>query len=89
MSTNPWDLRLTRLEGTYEQIDKRLGELRLDIDGRFALLEGRFAQIDGRFAQIDGRFAQIDSKIDGLQWRMTALIVGTWITTLLAILLHR
>jgi hypothetical protein len=26
--------------------------------------------------------------VDGLQWRMTSLIVVTWITTLLAILLR-
>jgi uncharacterized protein YdcH (DUF465 family) len=102
MTAYPWEPRLARLEGAYEQIDKRFGDLIANMDARFAQVDARFAQVDARFAQVDARFAQVDSrfaqidariddldhKIDGLSWRMTALIVGTWITTMIAILLH-
>ncbi len=95
MSAQPLEIRMAHLEGTYEQIDKRIGDLTTMINGRFAQVDSRFAQVDSRFAQVDSRFAQLDArfsgvdrKIDGLQWRMTSLIVGTWITTILAVILH-
>jgi hypothetical protein len=101
MSGQPLEVRMAHLEGGYEQLDKRLGDLAASIDSRFAQVDARFVQIDGRFAQIDGRFAQMDMRfgqidlrldgvgrrLDGFQWRVTSLIVVTWITTMLAILL--
>ena len=103
MSAQPLDVRMARLEGVYEQLERRLGDLIATIDGRFGNMDGRFAQMDSRFEQMNSRFAQVDSrfgqvesrldslsqKVDGLQWRFTSLIVVTWITTILAILLHR
>jgi hypothetical protein len=74
MSAQPLEVRIARLEGAYEQIDKRLGDLT--------------ATVNGRFAQVDARLDGLDRKVDGLQWRMTSLIIGTWITTILAVLLH-
>lgn len=87
---------MARLEGSYEQIDRRLGDLAAHLEARFAQVDGRFAQVDARFAQVDGRFDQMDGrigalerKVDSVQWRLTALIVGTWATTMLTILFHR
>jgi hypothetical protein len=74
MSAQPLEIRMAHLEGAYEQLDKRLGDLA--------------AAIDSRFAQVDVRFDGVDRKIDSLQWRMTSLIVGTWITTILAVILR-
>jgi hypothetical protein len=92
MSAQPLEIRIAHLEGTYEQIDKRLGDLTAMINGRLADVDGRFVQIDGRFAQVDARLDALNNKFDdrigGLQWRMTSLIVGTWITTILAVLLR-
>jgi hypothetical protein len=102
MSAQPLDVRMAHLEGVYEQLDKRLGDLTATIDGRFTQMDSRFTQLDSRFAQLDSRFAQVDSrfgqsesrfdslgqKVDGLQWRLTSLIVVTWITTILAVLLR-
>jgi len=85
---------MAHLAGGYEQLDKRLGDLAASIDSRFAQVDARFAQVDARFVQMDLRFGQIELRLDGLgrrldgfQWRMTSLIVATWITTMLAILL--
>jgi hypothetical protein len=95
MSAQPLDIRMAHLEGVYEQLDRRLGDLIATMDGRFAQVDSRFAQIDSRFAQVDFRFARVESrldnlgqKVDGLQWRLTSLVVVTWITTILAILLR-
>jgi hypothetical protein len=95
MSAQPLDIRMAHLEGVYEQLDRRLGDLIATMDGRFAQVDSRFAQIDSRFAQVDFRFGQVESrldnlgqKVDGLQWRLTSLVVVTWITTILAILLR-
>ena len=94
MSGRPLEVRMAHLEGGYQQLDKRLGDLASSIDSRFAQVDARFAQVDARFVQIDARFGQIDLRLDGLgrrldgfQWRMTSLIVVTWITTMLTILL--
>jgi len=65
---------MAHLEGAYEQLDKRLGDLT--------------STMDARFAQVDLRLDGLGQKVDGLQWRMTALIVATWITTILAVLLR-
>lgn len=68
MTAQPWEPRIARLEGAYEQVDKRLDN-------------------------IDRRLETLDRKIDGvrdlLQWRMTSLILGSWITLMLAIFLHK
>ncbi|MGH7684324.1 MAG: hypothetical protein ACREMT_08265 [Vulcanimicrobiaceae bacterium] len=61
-----------------------------------AHLEGAYEQISERLRGIDGRLLALDQKmdslarkIDGSQWRMVSLVVGTWITLMLAIFLHK
>lgn len=75
MSVQPWEPRVSRLEGAYEQVDKRLDS----IDKRLET----FRDEAGR------RFDGIDRKIDALQWRATSLILGTWVTVMLAIFFHK
>ena len=58
-----------------------------------ARLEGAYEQVDKRLESIDRRLDSLDRKIDNvrdlLQWRMTSLILGTWLTVMLTIFLHR
>ena len=70
---------MARLEGAYEQVDKRLES----IDRRLETLD---LKIDTRFDNLDRKF---DSKIDAFQWRMTSLIFGAWGTLMLAIFFHK
>ncbi len=56
MGTEATDVRLARLEGAYEQIDKRLGT----IEGRLAVLEGK----------MDAGFTRLDAKIDMLAFEL-------------------
>jgi hypothetical protein len=77
MSAQPWESRLSHIEG-------RLGH------------DDLVQHVDARFAQADVRFESMERKIDdlrremtgglsGMQWRLSAFILGTWITTMLAI----
>lgn len=79
MTAQPWEQRIARLEGAYEQVDRRLGA----IDARLETLDRKFD------AKIDGIRDELGRRLDGMQWRMTSLIVGTWITVMLAIFLHK
>lgn len=81
MSAQPLEVRMAALEGSYRQVSDRLNS----IDRR---LDGFEQKMEARFNSVDSRFAALDSKIDGLQWRMTALIVGTWITVMASIFFH-
>ncbi len=66
-----------RLEGVYEQVNQRL-----------ASIDQRFASIDLRFSSIDQRLDALDTKIDQrFMWTIGA-ILGSWLTTILAIFLH-
>jgi hypothetical protein len=78
---------MAHLEGGYQQLDKRLGDLAASIDARFAQVDARFVQMDLRFGQVELRLDGLGRRLDGFQWRMTSLIVVTWITTMLGILL--
>ncbi len=74
MSAQPLDVRMASLEGSYRQVSDRLN----GIDHR----------LDGFEQRVEARFQTTDAKIDGLQWRMTALILGSWFTLMTATLLH-
>jgi DNA anti-recombination protein RmuC len=86
MSAEQMDIRMARLEGAYEQIDRRLSDMRNDFDQRLNDIRNDFNQ---RFSSLESRmesgFARIDHKFT---WTL-GLIVGTWITTILTILFHR
>jgi hypothetical protein len=85
MSAQPLDIRLSALEasvehlnGAYEQIDKRLGDLR--------------SEMNIGFARADQRFEAIDRKIDGnlktlIGWMLgqTAVVVGAIVSLALAL----
>jgi len=75
VTAQPWEPRLARLEGVYEQVDKRLDS----IDRRLDTLERK----------IDTKVDGLDRKIDGLRWQMTSILLGTWMTVMLAIFFHK
>ncbi|MGA8098600.1 MAG: hypothetical protein WB810_08065 [Candidatus Cybelea sp.] len=81
MSAQPLEARMASLEGSYHQVSDRLNS----IDRR---LDGFEQKVEGRFHGVDSWFQALDAKIDRLQWRMTALILGSWVTLMASILLH-
>ena len=74
--------RMSKLEGAYEQVNERLGEM----NGRIDAVNGR---IDGTNVRIDQLRTDIDTRIDNLSAQMNArfnsilvLMLGSWVTTI-------
>ncbi len=51
------------LEG-HSVLDRKIDNLREDMDARFEQVDARFEQIDVRFEQVDARFEQIDVRFE-------------------------
>ena len=75
---NPLEVRMARLEGSYEQIDKRLDRVETNLARLEDKMETRFGQVEAninrledkmeaRFNQVESRFSQVDTKMDGLR----------------------
>lgn len=58
---NPLEARIARLEGSYEQIDRRLGALEARVDSGFADLR---AEIRAGRGETDAKLDKLDAKID-------------------------
>jgi hypothetical protein len=87
------EARMASLEGSYHQISDRLNSIDRRLDGFEQKVEARFNAVESRIDSLSGgtdsKFSAMDSKIDRLTWRMTALLLGSWVTLMSAILLHR
>ncbi len=92
MSAQPLDIRLSALEasvehlnGAYEQIDKRLGDLRSDMNIGFGRVDQHFETIDRR---LDGQDRKVDGNLRTLVgWMLgqTAVIIGAIATVAFAL----
>jgi hypothetical protein len=92
MSAQPLDIRLSALEasvehlnGAYEQIDKRLGDLRSDMNAGFTRVDQRFESMDRRFESIDSRFDGTLKTVIGWMLAQTAVILGAIATVAFAL----
>ncbi len=61
--------RVSRLEGAYEQLDQRLGDLMGAVRGLDAKVEALRTDIDGRF---DALRTDIDGRFDALRHEMNS-----------------
>jgi hypothetical protein len=84
VNAQPWEARMAHLEGAFIQVGERLNSMDRRLDSVDRRLESVEQTMNSRFAQVDVRFALIDQRFN---W-VIGLIVGTWITTMLAILFH-
>ena len=78
MSAQPLEARLAHLEGAFLQVDRRLESLERAVDSRFNQVDSRFNQVESRFSIIDQRF----------NW-LIGIVVASWISTIVTILVHR
>lgn len=64
--------RISRLEGAYEQVNERLGEIR----GELSRMNGRFDAVDARFDAMtestSSRFDAVNGRFDALHRTMLA-----------------
>jgi chromosome segregation ATPase len=95
--------RIARLEGSFEQIDRRLTTLEQDLrefrsetSARFDRLEERFDGIEQRLGQrLDGIEPRIGQRIDGIEQRIDRLmfwqlgLMGAIAASILATVLTR
>ena len=75
VSVETLEARLAHLEGAFLQMDRRIESLERTVDARFNHFESRFTQLESRF---ETRF----------NW-VIGMIVTSWISTIVTILLHR
>ncbi|MGH7727591.1 MAG: hypothetical protein ACREM2_02200 [Vulcanimicrobiaceae bacterium] len=103
MTADALDARLARLEGSYEQIDRRLGAIEATVGRLDAKIEGVEARLEAKIEGVEARLetkiaaveTKLDAKIDGVRgdiisagrWQV-GLTLTTWITLMLAIFLH-
>jgi tetrahydromethanopterin S-methyltransferase subunit G len=74
MHAHPLEARIAHVEGAFGQVNERLGSI-----------ERRLDTIDGRFNHVDARFDHMEARFN---WVIGTLI-GSWATTILAVLFHR
>ncbi len=74
MATEPIEVRMARLEGSYEQIDRRLGS----IDDRLGRLE----------TKVDAVADRLDRKLDTLSGRIYTLLYGVIAAVLVPIVIR-
>lgn len=74
---SPLESRMSHLEGAYEQTAQRL-----------AAIDLRFDAIDRRFDAVDRRFDSLDRKIDERFMWTIGVVIATWLTTIVAIVVH-
>jgi hypothetical protein len=75
MAADALDVRMARLEGAYEQINARLGTIETRLDSLGSRMDARFNALESR---MEARF----------NW-VIGLLPTSWVTLMLAILLHR
>ena len=73
MHAHPLEARIAHVEGAFDQVNERLNSIDRRLDG----FDRRFEGFDRRFESVDRRF----------NW-LTGIVVVTWVTTILTILLH-
>jgi len=81
MATDALEVRMARLEGSYEQLDKRLGDLAADLHALRAEFRSEMQAVR---AEIQG----VRAEVQGVRAEMTRLfywLMGTFLTTLVAI----
>lgn len=82
MAVDPLQVRIARLEGSYEQIDKRLSSLETYMRTEFASLR---ADIRGEIGALRGEMRQDMRRLDG---RVDLLLYGVIASVLVPILLR-
>ena len=72
--------RISRLEGAYEQVDRRLEDMHQSINGLRAQMDGLRAEmhqsINGLRTEMNSRFEEVNSRFNTL----IVLLAASWVT---------
>ncbi|MDE2993746.1 MAG: hypothetical protein OXU67_07660 [Chloroflexota bacterium] len=89
--------RISRLEGTYEQVDRRLDDMNTRLGETNRSIEGLRAEMNTRFEEMnnrmDSRFEEMNSRMDSrfgeLNNRYNTLVmlmIASWVTVIAALI---
>jgi predicted nuclease with TOPRIM domain len=67
---------MARLEGAYDQINQRLGNLEGEVRALRTELNARMDRLDARMDRLDARLDRLDARIDRLSFLLLALFGG-------------
>ena len=56
---------------------------------RFDAIDSRFDNFDQRFQSLDRQLVEIRSSIQTMTWAFVALLLGSWLTIMIAVVLHK
>jgi predicted nucleic acid-binding Zn-ribbon protein len=88
MAADTLDVRMARLEGAYEQINKRLETLHVDVQDIRGTIERLGAKIDSTYQRLDTKIELLDAKLDTTFRWVIGIVLVNWITLMLAIFLR-
>ena len=74
--------RVSRLEGIYEQVDRRLDDINRSIGALRSEVTNLRNDMNSRFNEVNSRFNEVNSRFNNLY----ILLLGSWITTMAAII---
>jgi chromosome segregation ATPase len=85
LAADALDVRMARLEGSYEQLDKRLGDLAAEVHAMRAELRGEIAHLRGEMRQEIGQLRGEMGSLRAEMSRMFYWMMGTLLAVLTAI----
>lgn len=101
MTAYPWEQRMSRLEGAFEQVVERLGDmsarletLEIKVDGNYHALDAKLSTLDAKFeskfttmdANFESKFKTIDATVDSKFRFLVGLYVSSTLTIVVAVL---
>ena len=78
--------RIAHIEGSFEQINNRLGTLELDVRSIRTEMNGKLDSLTVRMDRVETRVDRIDSRIDRLFYIQLGLIGAIVVATVAAVL---
>ena len=67
------DVRLTRLEGQFDQLDMRVAVLDKTLNAKVDAIDAKVSAVDAKIDEVDQRFDAVDAKIESLDAKITAV----------------
>ena len=74
--------RMSKLEGAYEQVNERLGEMNGRIDAVNVRIDGTNVRIDQLRTDMDARIDNLSAQINARFNSILVLMLGSWVTTI-------
>ena len=78
--------RISRLEGAYEQVDKRLDDLNQSIGGLRSEMDSLRSEMRGEMGGLRGEMGSLRSEMNSRINTLTIVMFGTWVTVIGAVI---